>query len=441
VWIAAALAVLVAAVGGSRVLGNYAVTAHGFPFPWRAFEQWGAHLDVVGVGLFGLPLLLGGAWLVANARSAFGVTALATIAVLSLEASSYDARFGGGLANVRSRYLFYLVPLFLIASAAAIAEGRLHRRALAAVTAFTAVTVLAHGFPPVPGLYVDAPDAVLNQRIHDSGGRWFVALAFVVAGLALLLVRVRPRAPVLVACVLVAAGCAATSVSAWTRLLHGHGPSSRVVDAKPTVVYDWIDSVLPAGAHAAIVPYAANAYWGPNALQWWDIEFWNRSVDRVFVADGNWDYAPFPHTELHVDPESGVVAGTGHAPPYVAMVQGDARLGLVATATMGINYGIQVLQVDRPYRAAWTSSGLDPDGWTVPGRAARVHVVGGGSATVTVLNAQSQTKTFCGTGDIALPGRATGSQPALPLEPDAAGTRTVGVRLISVVPGPACNGG
>lgn len=435
-WVATALALVVAIVGGSRVLGNYAVTAHGFPFPWRAFEQWGAHLDVIGVGLFLLPLLLGGAWLVTHARTAFGSTALATICVLTLEASSYDARFGGGLAGIRGRYVFYVAPLLLVAAARALAERRVDRRALGAVAAVVAVTSLAHGFPRVAGLYVDAPGAVLNDVIQDSGGRWFVALLALVV--AALITRTPPRALAAATLAIVAVGAVSSSALAWTRLLHSHGPSSRLVDAKPTAIYDWIDSVLPKGAKVAIVPYAANGYWGQNALQWWDVEFWNRSVDRVLVVGPYWDYAPFPHQQVRIDRSTGEIARTAHAPPYLAISQGDARFGVAATATMGVNYGIAVYALDRPYHATWFSTGLDPDGWTEPGRAARVHVIGGGSANVTVLNGQSGTKTFCGTGDIALPNEATGMQPATPTGPSATGERAVGVRLISVVPGPAC---
>jgi len=435
-WIATAAAVVVALVGGTRILGNYATTAHGFPFPWRAFEQAGAHLDVIGVGLFVLPLLVGGAWLVSR-RTAFSITALTTIVVLTLETSSYDARFGGGLADIRSRYLFYIAPLLLIATACALRERRLNARALAAVTVFAAVTVLAHGFPRVAGLYVDAPHAVLNGVIRDSGGRAFVAVAFVVA--ALVLVRVPRRVRVAVVAVVVAAGCVSASALAWTRLLQSRSPSSRRVDAAPTVVLDWIDSVVPKNAHVGIVPFATNPSWGPNALLWWDAEFWNRTVDRAFVVGANWDYAPFPHTELRVDPQTGVVAGTEHAPEYVAVALDDSRLGLVG-ASVGVNYGIAILHMQLPYRVAWTSSGLDPDGWSVPGRVARVHVIGGGSAKVTYQDANGKATTICRRGDIALPDAQAGVEPATPLGPTAAGTRGVGVRLTGVAVRASCAG-
>ncbi|MHB8643956.1 MAG: hypothetical protein ACYDA3_13840 [Gaiellaceae bacterium] len=440
-WLACAVGVVAAAVGGSRILGNYAVTAKGFPLPWRALEQAGAHLDVVGVGIALLPLLIGGAWLVANAirRDPFALTALAAVAVLTLETSSYDARFGGGLADVRSRYLFYLAPLLLIATARSLADERIDRRALAGVTAFVALTVLAHDFPRVPGLYVDAPTAVLNGLVHDSGGKWFVALAAVVAALALVVVRWPPRALVIVVVALVTAGMLATSATAWTRLLDGRGPSSRFVSAAPTVVLDWVDRILPPDSHVAIVPYASYGSWGPNALLWWDVEFWNRDVDRAYVIGSTWDYAPFPHAQLRPDPRTGVIAGTEHAPPYVLMSDNDARIGLQArTEPAARNYGLSVYVVARPYRALWWSEGLDADGWTRPGRAAAI-VVPGQTVSVTLQRSDgSAAPSVCGSDRVPLPTKATATIPALPLQPTSTGTRVVGLRVAHVAIVPAC---
>jgi hypothetical protein len=440
-WVAVAAGAVVAAIGRSRILGNYATTTKGFPFPWRTFEQAGAHLDVVGVGIALLPLLIGGAWLVANAsrRNPFAVTALTTIVVLTLETSSYDARFGGGLADIRSRYLFYLVPLLLVATARALSGEGIDRRALAGVTAFFAITVLAHGFPRVPGLYVDAPTAVLNDFIRDSGGKWFVALAAIVAALALVVIRWPPRVLAITVVVLVAAGSLATSATAWTRLLHSHSPSSRVVDAAPTVVLNWVDSILPPNARVAIVPYASYGYWGPNALLWWDVEFWNRDVERAYVLGSTWDYAPFPHDQLRPDPRTGVIAGTEHAPPYVLMSENDARIGLQARAEPAArNYGLDVLVVERPYRALWWSEGLDPDGWTEPGRPAAI-VAPGETVSVALQHSDgSAAPSACGSGRVTLPTKATATIPVVPLQPTSTGTRVVGLRVAHVAIVPAC---
>jgi hypothetical protein len=437
--VASGAAFVVAAVGGSRVLGSYAVTADRWPLPWKAFEQAGAHLDVAGIGVALLPLLLGGAWIVANAlrREPFALLALATIVVLTLEVSSYDARFGGGPVGIRERYVFYLGPLLLVAMARSLVEASIPRVALAATTAFVAVTVFAYDFPRVQGVHVDSPVAVLNGWIRDAGGASFIAVAAIVLALAVTVPPWRRRTLAAVCVALVFAGSTGTSAVAWSRLLESRSPSSREIAKPSPAVLNWIDGVLPKGAHVAIVPYATYGYWGPNALLWWNTEFWNKDVDRAYVVGDTWDYAPFPHAELRVDRTTGIVAGTEHAPPYVVAAASDARLQLDGTR-VGTNYGLDILQVARPYRALWTSSGLDPDGWTQPGRPARIHVFAGASAAVSLQRADGSAASVCGAGDITLPDAATGSVAVLPLQPTATGTRTVGVRVTSVETRPSC---
>jgi hypothetical protein len=435
-WASVAVGVVVAFVGRSQLLGGYATTAKGFPLPWRAFEQSGAHLDVVGVGIALLPLLIGGSWLVGNVlgRNGFAVVALAAIAVLSLETSSYDVRYGGGLTGVRTRYLFYLAPPLLVAMVRALTEHRLHRRALAGVAAFVALTVSVQGFPRVPGFYGDAPDAVLNGFIRDWGGRWLVASAALVVALALLMLTRPPRVLAVGAVALVAAGSVATSAVAWARLLPSRGPSSREISAAPSDALGWADAALPPNAHVAMVPYASDPLWEPNALLWWDVEFWNRAVDRVFVIGSHWDYAPFGHQELRPDPNTGVIPGTEHAPEYVIVSKSDARLGLKAGGIAGTDDGLDLLRVDRPYRAAWWSVGLYPDGWTRPGRRAWIHVVDSASARVTLQNADgSPAPSVCGRGTVQLPTTETGTVASLPLGLVSGQTvRAVGARVTAV---------
>jgi hypothetical protein len=442
-WAATAVGVVVASVGHSQILGGYDMTAKGFPLPWRAFEQFGAHLDVIGVGIALLPLLLGGSWLVANVvrRDGFAVVALAAIVVLSLETSSYDVRYGGGLTGVRTRYLFYLAPPLLVTMVRALTEQRLNRRALAGVAAFMALTVLAHDFPRVPGFYGDAPDAVLNGFISDSGGRWLVAVAAVVVALALLMVTRPPRVLAVGAVALVGASSVATSAIAWTRLLESRGPSSREISAAPPATLGWADATLPPNAHAAMIPYASDALWEPNALLWWDVEFWNRDVERVYVIGSHWDYTPFGHQALRPDPKTGVIPGTERAPEYVIVSESDARLGLRASGGVaGANQGLEILHVERPYRAAWWSVGLDPDGWTRPGRRAWIHVVDNASVRVTLQKADtSPAPSVCGRGTVPLPTGETGTVASLPLGIVSGQTvRAVGARVTAVALVPDC---
>jgi hypothetical protein len=370
------VAIVVQLTGGlDRVLGNYAVTAtQGSLLPWKAIELAGAHIDLVGIGIGILPLLFGGAWIVDNAlrRSPFALYALVTIVVLTLETSSYDARFGGGLAGVRGRYLFYVAPLLLIATMRLLEERRVPRRALAGVTLFFAVTVLAHDFPRIAGLYVDAPVAVLNDAIQNSGGAPFVALLAIVLALGAVVPRWSARTLAISTVTIIFAASLTTSALAWSRLLTTNSPSGRPVVGVHGLVLDWVDRVLPKGAPIAMIPYVTPPDWSHAAVLWWDVEFWN-NVDRVYVIDRHWEYAPFPNRELHVDPRTGVIAGTATEPEYVVTAAADARLRLVGTS-VGRNYDLDILKVTRPYRAIWRSKGLDPDGWIVAGRAASIRV-------------------------------------------------------------------
>jgi hypothetical protein len=396
-----------------------------------------------------LPLLLGGAWLVDNAgrRSPFVLYALAAIIVLTLETSSYDARFGGGLTGIRGRYLFYVAPLLLIAMARALADREVPRVALAAVTVFFSVTVLAHDFPRVAGFYVDAPVAVLNDFVQSSGGVAFVALAAIVLALGFAIPRWNARVRVATVVTLVFAASLTTSALAWSRLLSSHSPSGRPVQGQPGLVLDWIDSVLPGGAHSAIVPYAMYPDWGPSAILWWDVEFWNRSVDRVFVVGRHWEYAPFPDRQLTPDPVSGVIAGTTNEPEYVVAAVADARLRL-AGVSIARNYDLDVLQVARPYRAVWRSEGLDPDGWIVAGRRASIRVFSTPDhqtelvgidvrlLDVSGMHEKLHHATLCVPAgrfaDTRLPSPAPAAVGPLPSNPPEGGERSASLRVVEV---------
>jgi hypothetical protein len=195
-----------------------------------------------------------------------------------------------------------------------------------------------------------------------------------------------------------------------------------------------------------MIPYPVYPDWGPSALLWWDVEFWNRSVDQVFVIGRRWEYAPFPHRELKPDPLTGVIAGTDNEPEYVVAAADDPRLHLVSTG-VGANYGLNILRVTRPYRVLWRSAGLDPDGWIRPGRRASIRVFSQpGRPTervkVDVTFADPAGKklvrhlTPCVASgryaDVELPNRQLGTIGPLPLNPPAGGERAVGLRVGAV---------
>ena len=380
---------VVAALLGHRLLGAYETTVEeGSLLPAGVWLSAARHLDTVGIGSGLVPLLLGGGWLLAavvrplpRERQAFATLALLTVAALALQTASFDLRFGGE-EIIRDRYLFYVVPLLLVASAAALTETR--RRPVAIGTAATTILVAAtaHGlpFPTFPGLSLDTPVSILNETLIEQSGALgtgtFVAISTLLLGAVLALgLLLAPRG--LLALVLFGAVLGFSALllrSEVDRVLAGTSLTGRPLGGPPGVVLDWVDSVVPEGQSAAIVPFPVSTAWGLSAIRWWDVEFWNRRVTRSFVADDdNFTYTGFPQGVVQIDPSTGVLAGTADAPRYVVGAEGDPRFEL-AGVQHASNVGLVVMDAVRPYRAVWSSSGLRTDGWTRPRVPASIRV-------------------------------------------------------------------
>jgi hypothetical protein len=375
----------VATGSAHRLLGDYGVTAtEGSLLPTGIWKSAVVHLDTLAVGLGVLPFLLGAGWTIerlrAGSRETRALAALiaVTLVVLPLETASYDLRFGGA-GVVRDRYLFYLAPLLLIPAIAAVLERRPPRFGVALATGYFAGTVWLADLPSRPGLWVDSPESVLNGVIHDQAGSLsvgaFVALCGAVLGAILLMVLGRlPRHAAAAAFAALAFGFGGSVAGyGFERLL-----TSRAVSGLPVTgqarVRDWVDSVLPGGASAALVGWPTSTEWGISAVGWWEVEFWNRAVTNAFVdSDGHFTYTPFPAQTLHLDFAAGHFVGTESAPPYVVVADVDSRFGLAGTR-VGANYGLSILAVERPYRALWASRALTVDGWTKPDRTARIRL-------------------------------------------------------------------
>ncbi|HKP18148.1 MAG TPA: hypothetical protein VJT84_06695, partial [Gaiellaceae bacterium] len=338
------------------------------------------HLDLLAVGLGVLPFLLGAGWVYSSLRAAapgqraFAALAALTLPLLALEAASYDVRFGGSDV-FRDRYVFYLAPLLLIGTGAAL-QARLPIAGIAGATVFFAGTASLADFAEVPGLSVDSPQAVINGVIRDESAGLppgvFVALCGVLlAAICIGLVWVPRPAAALGVTLVVFAFTGSVAGYAFERLLSSKTPGAVPVTGAPRV-RDWIDRTIP--ADAALVASSVSTAWGYSAILWWDTEFWNESVVRAYVApDGTFTYTPFPSDTLRLDPANGTFVGTGSAPPYAVVSQTDTRFRLAGTV-VAVNLGLDVIAAELPYRAVWITQGVDPDGWTRPGRRAVVRV-------------------------------------------------------------------
>jgi hypothetical protein len=395
----ALLAVPILLLGGSGLLGSYApALEEGGIVSWDALRLALIHVNVTAVALGIVPLVLGGGWAVAALvtrppapdRLAFAAIVTTTTVVLAVESGSVVERFGLGLA-VKDRYFFYVAPLLFLATACAL-EDRLRVVGLVGVGALFVATVSLEEFEPVFGINIDSPAASTHEaltRFGNNVGLTPAELLAIAAGVAVVALffalRRVPRGP-LTAVVLggVLAFAVAESAYTWDRLFASSGPSGRPLTTAQSAQLSWIDEAIPSGS-VGMLPYSVGQDWYPSAGAFWDLEFWNKRVERAYMRGGYFTYTPatFPRRQLEVDPRSGMIATP--APDYVARTTLDARLR-PAGITAAVAPEFEVVDLEVPFRAAWMTLGLDPDGWTRSRRRAFLRVFPPAGAVVVTMS-------------------------------------------------------
>jgi hypothetical protein len=391
--------VVTAAVAGSlgSLLGSYAPTVEeGSLLSRAALRSAAVHLGTLGLALGIVPLLLGGGWAletlvrgrVTQELHAFATLVFTTVLLLTLEVGSFVSRFALGL-DVKDRYLFYVAPLLLLATAAALVDRRVPTAGLLAATAFFVLTVGWESFDPVFGVNLDSPTSVLHESFSQlaldvgiSAPTLVGMVGGAVAVVTLLALRALPRrplAPIVLVAVLVACGLEAGY--AWGRLLGSNGPSGAPIVARPTDAKSWVDRSVPTHAEVGMLAHSVAQDWFPSAVTWWNIEFWNARVTHAYIVGGWFYYTPdpFPRPTLRVDFASGAIEGD--PPDYLVRTTIDSRFRPVGP-TVGAAPDLEVVRLDRPARAAWATRGLAPDGWTRRGIPAVFRVYGDGPVDV-----------------------------------------------------------
>ena len=120
-------------------------------------------------------------------------------------------------------------------------------------------------------------------------------------------------------------------------------------------------------------PLLRTDYWADVAF-WWDLEFWNRSVTREGGTPRVFEGTPrgtFPKIALSFDRTTG--RANVDFDSYVTQAVGDARFH-IAGKLFSVQRDAAVVFPERPWRADWITTGLYSDGWTLPGRTARIRV-------------------------------------------------------------------
>ena len=244
------------------------------------------------------------------------------------------------------------------------------------------VALLALGFWNAPltafeKLNADTPASVLNDWLLRSmhgvdGARTFLIVAAVIVAVAyaegaLLLPRT-PLAVGLAALLLVA--LPAETGYAFKRLYAVNGTSGLPLTLDQSVVFGWVDRTITTNGDAMMIPYPViRGDYFANIGFWWDLEFWNRTVDREASAPNQFSGTPpgsFPKLDVRFDPQTG--RANYDFDSYVAQAAADPRFHLIGRL-LTTQRDVSLSLPDRPWRADWVSYGLYPDGWTTAGAA------------------------------------------------------------------------
>ncbi len=349
------------------------------------------HLATLALGLGILPLVGGFAWLLANLvrpadsgeLHAFACVGAITFVALLVEVTIFDQRFGERF--VHDRYLFYLVPLVVLAFLCAATDDHPPRWSLVPSAGLVGLGFAVGELPrftweQFATVNSDAPIAAFYRPVV----RAFDGLGAARAGLVLgtfiltfgffLAARLGRRRLTALSAGFVLVTLPLLTGYMFVRLFAVDGWSSRPLTHAQVSPYDWVDRTVGAGANVAMAPYPVSSAYFVNQRAWRDYEFWNRSVRRdVQVPNASFLYTGDTFTKLYprFDPRTGLANGS--LAPYVLQANQETRFRIAGTVQV-LKPDVMLIDAGDPWRLDWKTAGLYPDGWTRPGTTARVRV-------------------------------------------------------------------
>ena len=359
---------IVALVVGNAVLQRGAAqwataTAHPSVMIDQGLWAWAAL--AIGIGVFpvviGLAMLVPGRSIVVT-PDVEAFTAVLAVAVVGF--TVYVAVKGAYQAavfepRVSERNLAYLSPLLFVALALFVATRVVRPWMLMLAAAFVGWCFSAIPLAIENGLAGDAPGLSILAWLHsdydlgrDGAGRLLYTLvaASVLVGLApLLFPRHRRAVLVIVATATVLAlGWSGRGELAASR--YSNDFSKLFVAGLPKPL-DWVDRET--GGQPVV--YLGQKIADPNGV--WSMEFWNRSVRKVWSLDGT---APGPGPVLTpnlVSPDGRLVSDPGF---LFSIADNGVTLGGTVVAEKGL---LRLVRVDKPLRLRESVRGLFSDGW------------------------------------------------------------------------------
>jgi hypothetical protein len=374
----AGLVIVVLSLRGSAttsLLGAYGAPAAGPLLPPQTGYTARQSLAYLAVEIAVLPFVLAVAWTFASLirtaskrAHAYASLCLVLVPAYTYEIASFTVRYAG----TPDRYIFYLAPVFFVASAACLVQGRITWPFVLPSALFFAWMV--SGTPIVaqeptilsPGIGFHKVLAGQTARLGDLlgmptlGAHDLAAALAIPAGALIAAALWRQLAPRLVlVAILGAAGAVCTANTAWTfraLLSHQGVPSDAFL-----VQRDWIDDHTPGNAKVGVL-LASLGDPGPTTTSWYDTSFWNKRINGAYHTEGEpfFDQG-FKHV-IDVNPRSGAIEGlepTTHLVMKSALPIGDCRFRLAHATLVTATFGMDLLRTGGRPEAAWAAmSGL-----------------------------------------------------------------------------------
>jgi hypothetical protein len=287
-------------------------------------------------------------------RSLLAVTA-AAVPWLVVSVAVFASR---NSLRVEERYLFYLVPLLLLALGVWLERGR-PRTVLAAVSAavpLVLVVALPLGRLVNVDIYADTfafhPLFWLEQEGVLGKGEVRALVLGVAAAAAVLfaLVPLRPARFVLPA--LVGAIFLATQIAVFDVV---RGYSETLDDVAELGSPSWLDDEL---GRDRTVAFVWTGVFDPSVL--WQLEFWNRNLDVVYRLAP--EPGSLPAAEAEIEGATGrLLAPAGFPDPEVILT--DYQLQLSEEPARRFPRGLYLYEVRPSTRIVARAEGVSPDGW------------------------------------------------------------------------------
>jgi hypothetical protein len=368
--------------------GFYGNSLSGATFNSATFDLARSYLTFIALGLGAVPAALTLGFVMQTvvapvSRRAHAFASLVAIVViaLTLQVAEVSVRFTGG--TLQERYLFYLAPLLAVGMCAALLSTRRPAVTVLAGSVALALLVATTRYPSArsafwyqvsPGTMsfydwlfpaLGAPSgatAAADPALLLPTGEVVLGLGLV---LALLLRRLAPPSALVVVGVLAIGFCAVETTHALWRTVNGTSNGIGLGSGSLRDV-DWVNRAVPAGA--SVMQLEDNVGGIAAAFELWqDNAFWNRSVTGAYTVDA-FSVAYLPTMPFRVSPSSGSIrSGT-------ASSVSDARYIVLPTRGFSVvptgdvlarspDRALELMRVALPLRAAWTVSGVSPDGW------------------------------------------------------------------------------